>query len=114
MPPAMLCEFVTLSAQPVDYVRAANSVMAKDDQGCIVRDLIEAVEMMGDRIHRYQFGPLDSRDLVFVRPAYVDQGYRLAGFEFSSHFCGSNFKSDRVGHHPILPFLKLGTNVKNL
>jgi len=85
-----------LSAQPVDHIRAANSVVAKDDQGRFVCDLFETIEMMGDRIHGNQLGPIDSSDLILVRPAHVDQGYRFAGIKFVSHLCWGNFKSNRV------------------
>jgi hypothetical protein len=75
--------------------------MAKYDQRCFVRELVQAMEMGGNRVHRNQFGAFDLSDLVLIGTPDVDQDQPLSGIEPLFHFPRRNFER-YDGQGPIL------------
>jgi len=68
-----LAGFDALLPQPVDYIEAPDSVVAKDDQRAFIGPGIEVLELARHRTHGHQGGTFDFGQGEFVGLADVDQ-----------------------------------------
>ena len=82
--------------------------MAKYNQRCFVRELVQAIEVGGNRVHRNQFCAFDLTDLVFIGTPDVDQDQPLSGIKLLFHFRRGNF--ERYNGHPTILTLRITRN----
>src|SRR6185369_5295952 len=86
-----------LLAEPVNYVEAADTVMAVDDQGSFIGAGIQILKLAGNRAHRDQGRALDFRLRKFVRLTNVDQMKFFTGVQAALDFPGIYLEGRRQG-----------------
>jgi hypothetical protein len=73
-----LASWNSLLAQPVDYLKATQAMVAENDQYALIRFRFELLEVCRHGAHRDQFGPSDPRKLKLGGFAHIDQVQGLA------------------------------------
>jgi len=79
-----------LLAKPVDYLQAAHTVVAKDNQRSFLR--LERVQNLSNTAHRDQFAPFNAGLSMFKRFADIDEAQFFAGVKTLFYFTWSNLE----------------------
>src|SRR5579862_3581802 len=82
----------TLLPQPVDHVKAANAMMAVNDECAVIGPRFQLLDLAGYGAHRDKLRTFDLRQRKLVRLTHVDQMQLLTGIDTTLNLLRRNFQ----------------------